>query len=96
MLKDNEDIKRVNSELLAKTRDLEDKLEFKRDLIEKFEVELVQTKISVRDLNDIFSHLTRNRGRNDSLDPDDEPNLKDLESNMREMIQENKGSDVRM
>ena len=90
VLRENEDLKKINNELIMKTRGLEEELEFKRDLIEKFEVELVNTKVSVRDLNDIFIGLAGKKRKGDILDRDEEVSLKEFEENMKEMLKENK------
>ena len=90
VLRENEELKQTNRVLIEKNHDLEEELEYKRDLIEKFETELVETKLGVKDLNDIFKGISKNKQNNDYQDQNEEINMKDFESNIREIVLENK------
>lgn len=90
VLRENEELKQTNRDLIQKNQDLEEELEYKRDLIEKFETELVETKVGVRDLNDIFKGILKSKGGNDYQDQNEEVNMKDFESNIREVALDNK------
>lgn len=89
VIRENDNYKLQNKNCVKRNNELEKELEAKRDIFEKFEEELLKTKIIIKDLHNNFT-CTKSRKRSNSLNGIKVTDFKLLEFEMKELIKSNR------
>ena len=86
-------IKKLETEkftINAETDRLMENLIYKGQIIDRFEEELAQTKLSIKELNEVFDDLSGRKKRSNSLDREkSNKNIKVIQKEMKELINSN-------